>query len=270
MAEPVDARHVYVDPSKVRSEDQLQEYERIFDAGVCPFCLEYREEYTQGTRLHDGPHWWLFQNNWPYKNTRRHIMAVLREHGIYMEDVPSGSGDELFAQLAKIEKEDGYTLAAIEARYGFVILTGASVAHLHLHLLIPDVKDKPDTYIESYTFGKKVWGDEHWQVYENAQPDPLARVHMLVVSKKPAMYMRDLEKDSGEYLFANLRKIEEVYEFTHGGIHARLGARLQKGDAVGHVVFEVIAPRDEVADDPNKKLRKIVSQRPLVEFKIST
>ena len=263
-----DSRLVYVDPSKVRSEDQLAEYERIFRDGVDPFSIEHRAEYTQGTRLYDGEYFWLFQNNWPYKNTRRHIMAVTRQHQVYMEDIPRGAGNELFQQYAELEKSDGYSLATICARFGFVMWTGASVAHFHTHLLIPE--DGEDTYVESHELGELVINNSNWTAYKSANPHEHAREHFILVSNTEASYIHELEDDAGDELFQIMKELEGEYEFTHGGFAMRVGDRKQEGETQGRLICEFLTPKDTVYDDPSKKIRMTVSEDPAVDFKIST
>ena len=268
--QPTDSRQIFVDPSKVRKADQLAEYERILKDNICPFCLDHREEYTQGTRLYDGDHWWLFQNNWPYKNTRRHIMAGSREHNVYLEDLDQLAGNELFVVLQKLELEDGYSLAALEARFGFVMWTGASVAHFHMHLLIPEVTEVGDSLVVEYSFGRKLFDGEHWSVYLNARPHEYAREHFLIASTASAKFLNDLEVDAGSELFAHMSRLESEYDFTHGGFHSRLGNRLQAGDGKDRIVVELVAPQDDLHESDTKKLRFVVSENPEVDFKIST
>ena len=266
---PTDSRLIFVDPSKVRKPDQLVEYERIFRDGVCPFCLDQREKYTQGTRLYDGEHLWMFENNWPYKNTRRHIMTVAREHAVYMEDLPDGFGNEWLKQLQSIERTDAYGLAAIEARFGFVMWTGASVAHFHTHLLIPKDSSK-DTLEDGHTLGVKLWAGESWAVHENLEPHDLARVHLLVVTKEDTGKLNDLPDGAGDELIEHFQRIETEYEFTHGGFHCRIKNKDHKGPESTKLVFDILAPEDSVYDDDKKKIRMKISNNPEVDFKIST
>lgn len=266
---PSDAREVLVDLAKTRSPEQLEEYERIQEAGICPFCPEHRSEYAEGVEVSTGEDWWLFENNWPYKNTRRHVMAVTQQHGTYLEDFDPSIGSDLFSQLRELEASDGYTLASLNARFGFVLWTGASVAHLHAHLMVPE-DPSGDTFVEEYSFGELIASGDYWDVFSAADADPLAREHLLIATKEKATYLRDVPADADEELFSLMQAVEEQFEFTHGGLHARFGDRAQRGDAIGRIVIEMIAPLDEIANDPERKLRKRISEEPPVQFKIST
>jgi hypothetical protein len=90
------------------------------------------------------------------------------------------------------------------------------------------------------------------------------------VSRQKTTRISGLPEDAGDHFFDQLRKLEATYDFTHGGLKARIGDIKQSGDGTGHLVFEVVKPKNDVYDDSSKKIRFKICNDPLVEFKIST
>lgn len=113
-----------------RTPEQAARMAELEAQGTCRFCWETR---------HTPPgDWKLRPCDYPYEGTREHLLAIPQRHvtsmGELFEEEFAGLG-ALLSVYEGIYRPDGYTIAV---RNGDMSLTGASVQHLHLHILVPD------------------------------------------------------------------------------------------------------------------------------------
>lgn len=111
--------------------------EDIQGAGVCPFCTENLHKYHKKSIIKQGDFWLLTENQWPYENTRRHLLAIARQHVEMLAQLPKGSGDELVELFAWASKQFAIKAGGLAMRFGSMESTGATVSHLHAHLIEP-------------------------------------------------------------------------------------------------------------------------------------
>jgi diadenosine tetraphosphate (Ap4A) HIT family hydrolase len=71
-----------------------------------------------------------------------HLLAIARLHVESIEDLPEGAGEELFDHVRWAIKEFKIDFGGLAMRFGDVRHNGASVNHLHAHIIVP-AKDKP-------------------------------------------------------------------------------------------------------------------------------
>lgn len=131
-------RAPYVDTSKVRSDEMRKVYEDLEARGICPFCAEHRDEHLTGARVMQTDHWIVTYNNWPYDHTDLHLMITCNYHAEHFSDLRPGSFEDLGDILKQLEKQFHFNHGGFVGRFGNVLKTGASVAHLHFHVIIPD------------------------------------------------------------------------------------------------------------------------------------
>jgi len=131
-----------IDLNNIHDEEQGRVMERIEKDGVCPFCLENFTKYHKKPILKEGKYWLLTENEWPYKNTRVHMLAVHKEH---IESIAQMK-TEAFAELGELFKwvVEEYAVAGggLFMRFGETKYTGGSVTHLHAQILQADI-DSP-------------------------------------------------------------------------------------------------------------------------------
>ena len=97
--------------------------------------------------------WFLTQDSWPYKNTKHHFLIIGTKH------------KEKFSQLTKedfaeVSELANWTIAkykiqggAVAVRFGDANFTGASVSHLHFHIITPKIKTKNSTKTVLFPIG---------------------------------------------------------------------------------------------------------------------
>ena len=134
----------FVNLQNARVDEQRAVMEQIEKDGVCPFCPEHLPKYHRKPILQEAKHWVVTENDWPYENTRVHLLIILKAHA---EDL---FGFEIQAWLELLElvqwavQEYKITGGALGIRFGNPDMTGATVKHLHVHLIAVEITDKED------------------------------------------------------------------------------------------------------------------------------
>lgn len=126
-----------------RLEEQLQVMKEIKTQGVCPFCLEHLQRFHKQPILQNGLHWLLTYNQWPYEHTRLQLLLICKYHAQHLSDLRDGAGEELLRMFQWAEEEFKITSGSFVAtRFGTAGPNGATVSHLHAHLVVGDGSDK--------------------------------------------------------------------------------------------------------------------------------
>ncbi len=132
----------YVNLDNARHDDQRNVMSTIVEDGVCPFDEEFLANYHKQPILRQGTFWTLTLNQWPYEYTRVHLLAIARQHVETIDELEAGAAEELFDHVKWAIQEYQIDFGGLAMRFGDVRHNGASVNHLHAHIIVPD-KDKP-------------------------------------------------------------------------------------------------------------------------------
>lgn len=131
----------FVNINNARAGEYKKVIEEIARTGKCPFCKEnfkYHKKPVYARK--DG--WFLTNNSWPYKNTSCHLIILGDKH------------KENFSELAKKDFESVSYLVnwaikkwkikggGLAMRFGNTNYTGASVSHIHFHIISPEIDKK--------------------------------------------------------------------------------------------------------------------------------
>ncbi len=135
--------------------EQLAAMERITARRHCPFCLENLAREHKKPILWEGPRWIITSNQWPYKNTKRHLLIILRRHLERVEDMTPEEFGELVVHLQRfmaeyVESPGG----ALCLRFGDPKFSGSTVRHLHAQLVVPDILREGYTPVLFHVGGK--------------------------------------------------------------------------------------------------------------------
>lgn len=140
----MDDKDGFVDLGNARSEEQKKVMEAIATEGECPFCRENLAKYHKKPIILSGLYWILTENQWPYENTRVHLLLIATVHAEKISDVPSEAGEERWRFLRFAEREYGVNIGAACMRFGWKKDSGAAtVRHLHEHFIVP-VENPPE------------------------------------------------------------------------------------------------------------------------------
>jgi dihydrofolate reductase len=127
-----------------REPRQWATMERIQLDGVCPFCPEHRSRYHRKPVMAQTDRWTLTENQWPYPNTRIHLLAIHRSHVERLAELDDEDWSQLGILARFAEKFTGVPSGGLGLRFGDPAGNGGTVRHLHAQLLSADVTDPAD------------------------------------------------------------------------------------------------------------------------------
>lgn len=129
----------FVDIDNSREEEQVKVMEKIIEDGECPFCMDNFKKYHEQEVVKDGKHWILTPNRWPYKNTRHHLLAILKIHAENLQEIPKGAGEELIELFQWMEKEYSIPGGGWAMRFGDTNYSAGTVKHIHAQFIVPEI-----------------------------------------------------------------------------------------------------------------------------------
>jgi len=130
----------FVNINNARKGEYQKVIERIAKTGKCPFCKEHFK-YHKKPILKRKDDWFLTEASWPYKNTDCHLMILGEKHRENLFELKKKDFEAVFFLAGWAIKKYKIKGGGLVMRFGDTDLTGASVAHLHFHLISPQ-KDK--------------------------------------------------------------------------------------------------------------------------------
>jgi ATP adenylyltransferase len=121
------------DIDNARQDKQREDMRKLADANACLFCAEGLQ-LTQKRVFHQGNHWYVTPNDFPYEGTTVHVMIVPNRHIAGFADLTEEELLELPTMVAWINKEFDIKGAGLFCRYGDTTYTGATIHHFHIHI----------------------------------------------------------------------------------------------------------------------------------------
>lgn len=142
------AEEPFLNLDNSRYKDQRRVMERLVRQGGCPFCPDgIAEQERRGEArpvIRQGTYWHVRHNNWPYDNTRIHLLLIHNQHAEQLADISPEAAQELIELAQWIEGEFAIEGGGFGMRFGDIRHNGASVRHLHAHVLTARVTDMAD------------------------------------------------------------------------------------------------------------------------------
>lgn len=140
----------FVNPMNSKRGNYAKVIDDIAAAKICPFCPEHMN------RIHPNPiqekTFWLVTNNaYPYQSTKQHMLLVHRKHIEHVSEISVEAWQELLSIVKEETAKRGIVGGSFGMRFGDTHFTGASVAHLHAHI----IQSNPDD--ENYEKEQGVW-----------------------------------------------------------------------------------------------------------------
>lgn len=123
-------------PTNARSEEQATEMRRLEKQKICVFCPEGLVAVGQEI-VHRTDHWTVTPNRFPYPDTRRHLLLVPYSHVSDVLELSVVAKADYYAAVRWAVMEYALSSYKIIARNGDPRKTGASIVHLHVHLVEP-------------------------------------------------------------------------------------------------------------------------------------
>lgn len=128
----------------VKRGDYAEILKEIMDSGFCPFCEEHLFKHHRRPLLLRSKYWLVTENAWPYKGSRFHFLLIARLHIEATEEMSPLMWRDLQKTYHALVKKSKLAGATLMIRSGDTRITGASVNHLHAHLIV-GVKRTRDT-----------------------------------------------------------------------------------------------------------------------------
>lgn len=125
-----------VDPHHAKNKEYRKVIKTIAEKGKCPFCKD-NFLYHKGKVIKRNDDWFLIENGWPYENAERHFLIISNLHKESLQEVSAQEWESLKSMIDWTEKEYDIKGAALAVRFGNTKYTGATVCHIHFHLIAP-------------------------------------------------------------------------------------------------------------------------------------
>lgn len=125
---------------------------QIKDDGVCPFCPDQLAKYHKNPILKETKNWLMTDNMYPYKPVKNHVLFIHRSHITHANQITPEAWLELQELANSLYKDRDMLQGSLVMRFGQTKNTGASVSHLHAHILESN-PDDPDYHKKQEWFG---------------------------------------------------------------------------------------------------------------------
>lgn len=131
--------HSVVNPQYAKTDEYRKVLEEINTRGKCPFCPDELPRFHKEPTLFKIGEWQITRADFPYEDTLEHFILLGETHKIdflQLTDEDWLSVRKLFAwAITEFNLPGG----ACTLRFGDPRYTGATVRHLHFHLIVPRV-----------------------------------------------------------------------------------------------------------------------------------
>lgn len=115
--------------------DYAKTLKGILAAGFCPFCEEHIFKYHTRPLLFKNRSWIVTENAWPYEGTKKHLLLITRKHVESIASLSPAAWNDLQTAYKKTIRLLNLRGATLMLRSGDTARTGASVGHLHAHII---------------------------------------------------------------------------------------------------------------------------------------
>lgn len=135
----------FVNVKEFHHADQKSVMEQIAKDNVCPFCPNNLSIYHREPVFWQNDDWLVTKNDFPYEGSCLHLLLICRYH---VEDIQKLDGKAYLTLKQAIDwaichhKIKGGTFLL---RFGEGVYNGASVRHLHAHIIVGKRKKEGKT-----------------------------------------------------------------------------------------------------------------------------
>jgi len=131
----------FVNLKNASAGEYQQVIAEIAKTGKCPFCKENFKYHKKPIYQKKGK-WFLTNNSWPYKNTKHHLIILGQEHKENFSELTIKDFEAIKYLVNWAIKKWKIKGGGVAMRFGDTDYTGASVSHLHLHIISPEIDKK--------------------------------------------------------------------------------------------------------------------------------
>lgn len=137
-----DMRKVKMRNDNARHSEQLERMRRLAKGIGCFFCKKNYLKVGASPAIYQGQHWYIKKNDYPYEGSIHHYLIVNKKHLNKITEISPAAWKELLKTIAWLEKYLKIKGGSIFVRSGDMGYTGATLNHLHFHLLVGGKKKR--------------------------------------------------------------------------------------------------------------------------------
>jgi ATP adenylyltransferase len=127
-----------------RTEEQRAEMARLDAAGICLFCPEHLARQEDQRIVLSTRHWTATPNRFPYSGTSFHMLLIPDQHARDLLELSDEVRADFWVALAALAEASELRYYGLGVRNGDCRFTGATVEHVHAHVLAgPDDQSAP-------------------------------------------------------------------------------------------------------------------------------
>ena len=149
----MDREKQYVDTFYAKDPTYRDELLRLKAEGKCPFCWEYFKIQYADQILNREGNCFIARLTWPYKDTDTHLMVIPDEHKEFPEELTFTEWENMLKLLDWAVQEFNIPGGAIAMRFGDPRRTGATVLHLHMHIIVPELGENDRAKVVNFPIG---------------------------------------------------------------------------------------------------------------------
>ena len=128
-----------VDARFAKSKEYRAVINQIADEAKCPFCPD-NFRYHKKPILKRLGGWFITPSTWTYKNSKHHFLIIGKSHKEKLTELTQTDWKSITTLASFVIKKYKLAGGAIAMRFGETAYTGATVCHLHMHLIVPEIK----------------------------------------------------------------------------------------------------------------------------------
>jgi len=125
-------------PDCAGTEDYKKVLEEILASQKCPFCPENFFIKHKKPIISEKDNWFITESQWPYPKALYHFLIIGREHKEKLNELTEKDLAAVAYLSDLITEEKKLEGGGLALRFGDGRLSGATVAHLHFHLIFPE------------------------------------------------------------------------------------------------------------------------------------
>jgi len=126
----------FVNAKNARKGEYKGIIKKIAKTGKCPFCKK-NFKYHKKPIFKRKNDWFLTDNSWPYKNTAVHLMILGEKHKEKFSELTKKDLESVAFLVNWAVKKWNIKGGGLATRFGNTEYTGASVGHIHFHIISP-------------------------------------------------------------------------------------------------------------------------------------
>ncbi len=142
-----------VDPTYAKDPEYFKILQKIQTEKKCPFCPDNFKYHTEPILKRKGD-WFITRNFKPYESSDHHFIILPNRHFEHLAEASALDFVCILELVKWAENEFNLQGGALCMRFGNTTHTGATVCHLHAHLIVPQIDpDKGRAHTVNFPIG---------------------------------------------------------------------------------------------------------------------